>query len=61
MCFQTRAQLPKLEFVIDFAKAASAREIDTKAISRGKFDDNFLDFLEEHEVPVEPFLQAGTQ
>ncbi|MDX8444458.1 DUF5681 domain-containing protein [Mesorhizobium captivum] len=35
----------RLDFVYAFQKAATEGDIDLEAISRGEFDDNFLDFL----------------
>ena len=50
-----------LKFTVDFAAATSSGDIDVEAISHGKFDDNFLDLLEDHGQPIEPFLKSRAQ
>lgn len=48
----------KLQLMSDFVTAATSGAININAIARGQFDDDLLDFLEEHGCPTDAFVQA---
>lgn len=48
----------KLQLMAAFVKAATSGAIDTAAIAKGQFDDDFLDFLQQHGCPTDEFVRA---
>lgn len=46
-----------LKFIYAFVEAAQSGAIDVDAVSRGDYDDSFLDFLQHNGQPTDGFLQ----
>lgn len=50
-----------LSFVVDFGDRVRAGRLNIEDVITGKPSNEFLDFLEEHGQPIEPYIQGGTQ